>query len=221
MAYGLSQRCALITLAMKGGEAKNTELTLKKPGRDQLENNHLITVDIRKRPFTLRLTDRGWRAFEEEMVAEPPPRSGIAGPALYATLHALSGLFSRENRSLREALGIGPAKHGERAGGKEPSIRATGSEPAPDAMRDDPQMMVRRAYESLAQKDRDWVELAHLRQTLNHIPREDIDSALMHMLNAKQLELTAHEDQGRLTRTQRDAALKVGRMQMHLVSLRR
>lgn len=199
MAYGLAQRCALVTLAMKGGEADNTALVLKKPDRDKLVSDRVITVDKGKRPMALRLTDRGWQAVEDEMVAEPPPRAGTAGPALYATLHALSALLSRENRSPREAFGLGP--------------------PTTEAPPDDPEAKVRHAYQRLATKKREWVELSHLRAALGSMSREDTDSALIHMLNAKQLEMTAHEDQARLTKAQRAAALKVGRMNMHLVSL--
>ena len=217
MAYGLPQRCALITIAMKGGEAKNNALKLDKPGRDRLENDRLITVDKRKTPFTLRLTDNGWRAFEDEMVAEPPPRSGSAGPALYETLHALSALLSRESRSAREAFGHGPAS--TRNDAQNMGAGAARIESTRKATPVDPETMVRQAYSQIAKQKRDWVELADLRTALPGMPREELDSVLIHMLTKKQIEMTAHEDQGRLTSAQRDAALKVGRMQMHLVSM--
>ena len=41
----------------------------------------------------------------------------------------------------------------------------------------------------------------------------------MRMLDAKKIKMGLHEDRSRLTTAQRQAALKVGRSEMHLVSM--
>ena len=78
---------------------------------------------------------------------------------------------------------------------------------------------IREAYRNLAPRPWDWVELRDLRASLGDWPRGEVDEALIRMFRAKEVNLTLHEDRGRLTQADRDAALRLGVDDMHLISM--
>ena len=78
---------------------------------------------------------------------------------------------------------------------------------------------IRQAYRSLASLPRDWVELRDLRAQLGDWPRREVDLELARMFREKEVNLTLHEDRGGLTQADRDAALRLGVEDMHLISM--
>ena len=78
---------------------------------------------------------------------------------------------------------------------------------------------IRQAYRSLALRPWDWVELRDLRAQLGDWPRREVDQELVRMFREKDVNLTLHEDRGRLTEADRDAALRIGVDDMHLMSM--
>jgi hypothetical protein len=209
MAYGVRERCAMIALAASGGELSNAEmgkrfkLDLDRAQRERLITDKVIASRKASNGFTHTLTDLGWRWLEDEMGQEAPKRAGSAGGALYALLGALRA----------------PAQH---AGGLRALLSRGGSPGAtaqPDAKSGLLPARIRNAYTTLATRPGEWVWLRDLRARLNGAPRNDVDSALKQMYHDKLINLTLSEDQGALTREDKDAALRLGVSDMHLISI--
>ena len=209
MAYGLRERCAMIALAASGGELSNAELgkrfklDLDRVQRERLNTDKVIASRKASNGFTHTLTDRGWRWLEDEMGQEMPARAGSAGGALYALFSALKA----------------PA---HRAGGLRALLYSSGSLGAtvqPDPKPNWVPERIRDAYATLAKRPGEWVWLRDLRACLNGSPRSEVDSALKQMYRDKLINLTLSEDQGALTREDKDAALRMGVSDMHLVSM--
>ena len=78
---------------------------------------------------------------------------------------------------------------------------------------------IRQAYHNLSSRPWDWVELRDLRAQLGDWPRREVDLELIRMFREKDVNLTLHEDRGRLTQADRDAALRLGVEDMHLISM--
>ena len=78
---------------------------------------------------------------------------------------------------------------------------------------------IRQAYRSLASRPWDWVELRDLRAQLGDWPRREADLELVRMFRKKAVNLTLHEDRRRLTQADRDAALRLGVDDMHMISM--
>jgi len=209
MAYGLRERCAMIALAASGGELSNAELgkrlklDLDRVQRERLNTDKVIASRKASNGFRHTLTDRGWRWLEDEMGQEMPARAGSAGGALYALFSALKA----------------PA---HRAGGLRALLYSSGSLGAtvqPDPKPNRVPERIRDAYATLAKRPGEWVWLRDLRACLNGSPRSEVDSALKQMYRDKLINLTLSEDQGALTREDKDAALRMGVSDMHLVSM--
>ena len=142
------------------------------------------------------MTDAGWAWVVAELdEPKPPPGARSAGGALYALLNGLKVALDARGMLLQE-LFAPPA-------------------PKPDASLRD---RIRQAYRSLASRPWDWVELRDLRAQLGDWPRREVDIELVRMFREKDVNLTLHEDRGRLTQADRDAALRLGVDDMHLIS---
>ena len=63
------------------------------------------------------------------------------------------------------------------------------------------------------------MELRDLRKQLGDWSRREVDLELTRMFRAKDVNLTLHEDLRRLTEADRDAALRIGVADMHLISM--
>jgi len=202
---GLPERSALIILAASRGTMTNAVLAKKVSSfdgkkRGKLQGAGLVQLagksGSRKDPMTLTLTDAGWAAVEEELGADVPPRSGASGQALWALLAALKPALVVTGGTLRELLAAG---HGEPA-----------ASPLPER--------IEAAYDTLAARRGDWVAMADLRGALPGVERETLDETLREMRREKVLRLTVEEDQSRLTKADREAAVRVGPTDMHFVS---
>ena len=206
MAYGIPERAVMIALMALNRETRNAELQrlyrldLKKAAREKLNREGL--VQSRKIPgkgFAHELTDAGWAWVVAELDEQVPSRAGSAGGALYALLNGLKVALDARGMVIQELFDqsepIAPRQ--------------------PGALRD----RIRQAYRSLASQPWDWVELRDLRTQLGDWPRREVDLEIIRMFRKKDVNLTLHEDRGRLTQADRDAALRLGVDDMHLISM--
>ena len=203
MAYGMPERAAMIALMALNKETPNAELRrrygidVRKAVRVRLNQDGLLQSRRRgAKGYVHELTDAGWAWAVAELDAEVPPRARSAGGALYALLNGLKVALDSRGMLLQELFAP-------------PAPKPAGS------LRD----RIRQAYRSLALRPWDWVELRDLRAQLGDWPRREVDQELVRMFREKDVNLTLHEDRGRLTEADRDAALRIGVDDMHLMSM--
>ena len=206
MEYGIPERAVMIALMALNKETRNAELKeryrldLKKAARVKLNREGLVqSRSLPGKGFAHELTDAGWAWVVAELDAKVPPRAGSAGGALYALLNGLKVALEARGMVIQELF--------ERS---EPSAPRQ-----PGQLRE----RIRQAYRSLASLPRDWVELRDLRAQLGDWPRHEVDLELIRLFRDKDVNLTLHEDRGRLTQADRDAALRLGVDDMHLISM--
>ena len=204
MAYGIPERAAMIALMALNRETLNSELKnryrldVRKPARDKLNRDGLVQSRRLEggKGYAHELTDAGWAWVVAELEKEAPKRAGSAGGALYALLNGLKVALDARGMLIQELFASAVP---------EPS----------GSLRD----RIREAYRNLASRPWDWVELRDLRAQLGDWPRGEVDPELIRMFRAKEVNLTLHEDRGRLTQADRDAALRLGVDDMHLISM--
>ena len=203
MAYGIPERAVMIALMALNKETRNAELRgrygldVKKPMRVKLNREGLLqSRRIPGKGFAHELTDAGWAWVVAELDAPVPPRAGSAGGALYALLNGLRVALDARGMVIQDLFA--PA-----AAGPAGSLRDR----------------IRQAYRTLASQPWDWVELRDLRTQLGDWPRREVDLEIIRMFREKDVNLTLHEDRGRLTQADRDAALRLGVDDMHLISM--
>ena len=203
MGYGIPERAAMIALMALNRETLNSELTrrygldVRKPARVKLNRDGLVqSRRVKGKGFAHELTDAGWAWAVAELDAPLPSRAGSAGGALYALLNGLKVALDARGMVIQDLFA--PA-----APGPAGSLRKR----------------IREAYRSLASRPWDWVELRDLRAQLDAWPRREVDLELTRMFREKEVNLTLHEDRGRLTQADHDAALRLGVDDMHLVSM--
>ena len=203
MAYGIPERVAMIALMALNKETPNAELyrryriDVKKRTREKLNQDGLLqSRNMGAKGFAHELTDAGWAWAVAELDAGVPPRAGSAGGALYALLNGLKVALDARGMVIQELFA--------------PAVpRPAGT--LPDR--------IRQAYRSLASRPWDWVELRDLRAQLGDWPRREVDLELVRMFRKKAVNLTLHEDRHRLTQADRDAALRLGVDDMHMISM--
>ena len=203
MAYGIPERAAMIALMALNKETPNAELKrrygidVKKPVRVKLNRDGLLqSRSLGGKGFAHELTDAGWAWAVAELDAPVPPRAGSGGRALYALLNGLKVALDARGMVIQELFA--PA----------------GSEPAGSL-----RVRIRQAYRSLASRPWDRVELRDLRAQLGDWPRREVDLEFVRMFREKVVNLTLHEDRRRLTQADRDAALRLGVDDMHMISM--
>ena len=204
MAHGIPERAVMIALMALNREMRNAELKrrygldLKKPARDKLNREGLVqSRRLGAKGFAHELTDAGWAWVVAELDAQQAPRgAGSAGGALYALLNGLKVALDARGMVIQDLFA--------------PAV----PEPAA-SLRD----RIRQAYRNLASRPWDWVELRDLRAQLGDWPRREVDLELVRMFREKDVNLTLHEDLRRLTEADRDAALRVGVDDRHLISM--
>jgi hypothetical protein len=208
----LPETAILLILMAEAREISNPELekryglTLDGGSRRKL-NNELKLVDSEKRgrPFVHTLNEAGWRRCAEELQAPgPPPRAGSAGAALYALLAGIGRYIEHSNKSLAEVFGR------ESVGAPEVAL-------PPSEL--DLESHIRKAYEKLAPKPGAWVGLAQLRSLLGNVAKADVDNALRQMNQSPDVNIVPESNQKILAPADREAAVRLGGQDKHLISI--
>jgi hypothetical protein len=202
MAYSVPERATLFALMAQGREVSNKELetlykiTLNKASRNKLNRDGLIVSTKQKIGLVHELTDKGWAWIRKEFTQSPPQvrGGGALVAALYAALATIGGGLDRRGLSLADLLDKSVG-----AGGTKERILA--------------------AYRRLAKRPQDWVYLSELRPLIPGASKAQVDGALKEMYREKIIRLTLEEDQKSLTKPQRDAAIRIGVDDMHLIAM--
>ncbi|OMC36950.1 hypothetical protein A5740_05805 [Mycobacterium sp. GA-1841] len=195
-----SEQAVLLVLMAESRPVSNSELErlgpkLDKSRRDRLNRLGLIE-STGTRPLVHELTDAGWALCRALFGADAPPRSTGQGRALYTLLGALHRYF--EQSELVPADVFLPP---------EPVAAAS------------PEVRLRTAYSGLAARPGGWVSLRSLRQAVPELPRPTVDAALISLYQQPGVSLIPEENQKVLTPADRDAAVKIGNQDKHLIAI--
>lgn len=206
---------ALFALMGAAREISNNEL-FERAGfridgklRTTLNDSHLVMSTRQgNKPFVHELTDAGWKRCEAELASGPLKASKYLAGALHMVLGGIDRQLQRENRILANAFQ--PEDTTATAQPEQPAA----AEPVTDAT-------IATLYGKLADKQGDWVRLVQLRSLLGEAPRADVDRVLKEMSKARRALLTPDPDRKSLTAEDRDAAIRIGGEDNHLIVVER
>jgi hypothetical protein len=177
--------------------------------RRTLNERHLVTSTRQgNKPYVHELTDAGWKRCEAELAGERPEGSGHLGGAFYMVLDGVGRFLRRENKILAHVF------QPETAAATPPAATPKPVEPVTDGK-------IATLYRQLADKQGDWVRLATLRPLLNGATRTDVDTVLKNMSRAGQAHLAPDPDRKSLTLADREAAIRIGGEDNHLLVVER
>jgi hypothetical protein len=195
--YGTHERATLIVLTLYR-ELPNPELRneygidLRPAGRAKLNKDGLLETRTERRSYVHTITEAGIAWCEQELtVVEAPPRTGPLARAGFEALRRLASHLQRQGVRLAEVL--------------HPS--------------DDLETVIRKAYDELKRKPRDWVRLAQLRPKLDGAGKSEVDEKLLAMTKTGLVHLAPDSDRGALTDDDRKAAIRIGKEDKHLVAI--
>ncbi len=211
LAFGTPERAVLLALMALGGSASNPELrerfgaTLDGARRRRMADLGLVKGEKRQRgAYHFELTEAGWAWCAEELSEAPPERAGSLGRALYCVLPLIQRYLDRTDLSLGEFAAADPADPAD------PAERSEGG---------DVEALIRTAYWKLASRPQEWVRLTDVRPLLEGAPRAEVDAVLKRMEQAPDVHLAPEADQKTLTDTDREAAVRVGGKDQHLLAI--
>jgi hypothetical protein len=205
------QTAAMFTLMVLGREVPNQELQevvgFTLTGKDRTNLNKLGYVESEpsgpRKSFVHLLSDSGWAWCEEEIAADgpPPPRGqSTLASALYVLLGGLNGYLERENKRLFHVFG--------------PSVEV----PVALKQEGDLETRIRVAYRELVREPRGWVALVDLRPKLG-APATEVDAVLKELSRAGKAHLVPEDNRKVLTPADREAAIRIGGEDNHLLSI--
>lgn len=206
----LPERALLLILMAENAELSNPEIREKySPGleltgksRHKLIDAKLVECRKEGRVFRFSLADPGWLWCREELTSAVPPNSGSAGHALYAVLGGLDRYLTQSGRSLAQVFG-------------DVAAEATGSSLPADEI----EQAIRRAYRKLATPQGSWVGLADIRQELGGLPKRDVDGVLVLMARMPGVQIEEETNQKTLESMDRDAAVRIGGRDQHVLAI--
>ncbi|MGH3280480.1 MAG: hypothetical protein ACRDNW_15265 [Trebonia sp.] len=209
------ERAVLFALLAAARKVSNSELEtqigMRLTGRERRRLNDLKLVESARagREFEHELSDGGWRWCADELAAGPAGRGTILERSLYLTL----GMFERYTTAARLSLADVAAL--------DIKARPRGRHKRRDTAEGDGDLSVRvaAAYQALAPAPGEFVKLRELRDRLGDIPRLTLDGALTTMFSAQCVNLVPQSNQQALTAADREAALRLGGEQKHLISI--
>ncbi|WP_236794614.1 hypothetical protein [Amycolatopsis sp. GM8] len=206
---GHKQTAVVFTLMALAREVSNPELqaivgfTLDGQDRRRLNELDLVASHKQGRSFAHELTERGWAWCEGELGQETPPSPrprSVLSVALYVLLSGVDQYRRREGLRLAD-------------------IFAPTSDVTAEETPEDIESRIRTAYRKLARSPRDWVGLAELRTELGGAPAQDVDAVLKELNRAGQVHLVPESNRKTLTPADREAAIRVGGEDNHLLSI--
>jgi hypothetical protein len=208
----VKERAVLLALLGEAREISNPELAeragFRLDGKERRKLNDLKLVESRKvgRAYAHELTDAGWHWCATELTAEPRGKVTSMEGALYAILGGLARHLEDTGQSLADLFRPRPAQE---------------SEPPVAAPRDgDITGLIETAYHGLADAPGKFVKISELRTQLSGISRADLNSALEGMYRSQRVNLVPQSNQQALTDADRQAALRIGGEDKHLILVR-
>ncbi|MFL6125325.1 hypothetical protein [Actinophytocola sp.] len=171
--------------------------------RQALNSRHLVDSTRQgNQPFVHKLTDAGWKRCEAELSGgHLKPTKYLAG-AFAMVLDGVGHFLRREHTTPKQFF---VQKAPEPAKPAEPVTDAT----------------VTTLYRQLAEKQGDWVRLADLRPRLNGGGRADVDRVLRNMSREGRAHLAPEPDRNSVTDADREAAIRIGGEDNHLLVVER
>jgi hypothetical protein len=181
-------------------------------GRSRNRLVDLKLVESRKGPrnaFFLQLSEQGWaRCNDGFAIGDVRPRA--AGQALTAVLGGLQRYL--DAKGLKMVHVFAPGAVAEPVAGP---VAAPPRSPSGNV-----ETEIRNAYRRLAPAPGGWVSLADLRPMLGGFNRAQVDRALVAMIEeSTDVNLVPESNQKALTPAHREAAVRIGDQNKHLISI--
>lgn len=215
IALTLPERSALLALMVMVREASNADINdlfrfrIKKKVRERLTELELVTCRQGSRNAWLHeLTDLGWRRGRAELSAEPPPNKHPGYRAVYGVLNGFARYMTRCGIEIADVF---PCKGDSRAG--------TSDTDTPEVFPIDLEQRIREVYAALADRPSAWVGLLEMRAKLADVAPDDLDETLTRMARRPDIDFIPEANQRTLTDADRDAALRLGGEDKHLLSI--
>jgi hypothetical protein len=192
------QRAVLFALLGEARPVANPELEaligvrLDGAERRDLNDRKLVESVKAGRTFAHELTDRGWRWCGEELATGSDPRAGRLERAHYLVFGVFARYLDAAGLTLADIVTADPA-------GLAAAIEA--------------------AYRGIAAAPGQFVSLRELRLRLPGRARPEVDAALAALYTAQRVNLVPGSDQRALSDADRDAALRIGGEDKHLISI--
>jgi hypothetical protein len=201
---GHHQTAAMLTLMAMGRQVVNPELrelvgfTLTGKDRTQLQDSGYITSEQVKqpgRPYAHELTEDGWAWCLKELATGAPPET-------------------RAQSHLCSALYVFAGQLGEHLGRR--NLRLADIFPGPAKSLED---RIRSAYRELVKEPRGWVGLKELRPKLGGAATSEVDALLKKLSGEGEVHLVPEDNRKALTSDDREAAIRIGGEDNHLISI--
>lgn len=211
----MKERAALFALITAANPLSNPELkervgfTLDGKERRKLNELKLVESTQPGRAFVHELTDAGWRWVADELDLPRRDGAGSLESAFHAVLADLGRYLRASGLSLADFF---KASHGTAPAETESTVPAAPLEPT------DVETRILSAYHTVAEDPAQFVRLADLRHQLADMPRADVDAALDRMYRSQRINLIPQSGQRLLTAEDREAALRIGGDNKHLIS---
>jgi hypothetical protein len=192
----------LMILKAEGRQLSNTEMErlykvrLISPAYEKLNSEGWVTSDTKHKPYRHEITAKGLRTLSAELPADADRVEG------------------REKRSPREKqLWAGMVAQQKLILGAHGGPKNDG--PA------DLESRIRETYAMLAGTHGAWVDLAALRPFFRDVTKDELDKALVHMLDAREVNLEPDPLRSRIGAAQRAAAVRVDGEDRHKLAIGR
>lgn len=175
----------------------------------------LITVEKRStdagtRADWLEVSDKGWAWASENLAAPLPGRSTAGTVVLRELLARLQAFMEARKISLAEL--IVPSINSAKMDGQ-----STAPKPDFPALRDH----IRTAYKSIAGSFNKRVLLRDLRPKLQSVSRARLDEALLKITREEDADLISLDNPRDITDADKDAAIRIGEQQRHILWISR
>ncbi|HEX2134081.1 MAG TPA: hypothetical protein VHH15_21270 [Actinophytocola sp.] len=194
---GAKQRAVMFVLMAEARALSNPEMDdlcgLRLDGKERVRLNEMGLVDSTKqgRAFVHELTERGGQWCHDELTAgRPRGENASLVKAFYVVLANLRPYLDHAEVGLADLFHV-------------------------ESVED----RVRAAYDRLAGEPGDYVRLTELRRGLNGMPRDEVDDVLRELNRTRRAVLVSEDAQESLTQADRDAALRIGNQENHLIAI--
>ncbi|MDT8915066.1 hypothetical protein [Amycolatopsis sp. PS_44_ISF1] len=218
------QRTLMYALMAEARKISNLELDqccgLRIVGEDRrvLNAEKLVTSEKSGRTFDHVLTERGWTWCRAEFSSTPGERPAPLDRVVYRMTAALDRYLSAHRLAI-DALFTAEATEATEVAEVTEVIEvpeaAENLQPVEEPATAD---RVRQAYTELAAEPGAWVRLTDLRRQLAGVPRAELDRVLKD-LDGNGVTLIPEENQKTLRAEDREAAIRIGSEDNHLLSM--